>query len=197
MAKHDQFSRNPRRLQGYNYCWDGLYFITICTKGRLAYFGQVVEGEMRLSAAGTIARDRWLQIPLHHPQVSLGEFVVMPNHVHGIIGIETPVKLRTPVTPASNVESAAENSSHSVKNQLMKYLSPMSGSTSRIIGSYKSACSRQINQECNGQFRHFSEPFAWQPRFHDRIIRNQQELKHIEDYIVSNPANWAADCFYR
>lgn len=195
MGRYDRFSKHPHRLQGYDYRWEGLYFITICTKDRFPFFGQVIDGEMRLSSMGIIVRDRWFQIPDHHPQVFLGSFVVMPNHVHGILGIEISTKTPAPVASMPCIDVEADSSSHNSKNQLMANLSPKSGSISRIIGSYKSGCSRQINQEFDKQNKHYSVPFSWQPRFHDHIIRNQQELEKIEHYILTNPQNWFADKF--
>jgi len=181
MRPYDKFSKKNRRLTGYDYRLGGLYFITICTKDRLPYFGEVKEGVMELSDEGIIARDYWLEIPAHKPQVFLGEFVVMPNHVHGIIGIETA----TGNVTAGHCPAVAAGE----KNPFMTGISPKSGSISQIIGSYKSACTKMIR--CMR-----TEPFAWQDRFHDRIIRNQQELQRIEDYILANPEKWPEDKFF-
>jgi putative transposase len=199
MRPFEKFSRKPRRLVGYDYRSEGLYFVTICTQDRWPYFGEVTQGEMILSDEGIIARDYWLEIPLHHSFPFLGEFVVMPNHVHGIIGIEhlpaeggagRPVAAMhriagpPPATDANLGEiPETEPSPH------ISALSPKAKSLSRIIGSYKSACTKMIHSVS-------TEPFAWQARFHDRIIRNQQELERVEAYILSNTERWAEDEFY-
>ncbi|WP_187270226.1 transposase [Pontibacter qinzhouensis] len=183
MAHHDSFSKKNRRLQGYDYRAEGLYFITICTKDRLPYFGEVRNGLMELSDEGIIARDYWLEISDHNPQVLLGEFVVMPNHVHGIIGLE---RASLPVTMALQCKAATVETASDMKH--ISGLAPKAGSISRIIGAYKAACTRMIRSVS-------TNPFAWQNHFHDRIICNGQELQRMEAYIISNPEKWAEDKF--
>lgn len=184
MPRYNTFSKNNRRLTGYDYRSEGLYFITICTKDRLPYFGGVKNGEMELSDTGIIVRDYWLDIATYNPQAFLGEFVVMPNHVHGIIGLQTA---DATTATALRCNAATGNTD---KNQYMATISPKSGSISRIIASYKAACTKMIRSVG-------TEPFAWQSRFHDRIIRNQQELQRVEDYILSNPEHWLHDELFR
>ncbi|WP_207435564.1 transposase [Sabulibacter ruber] len=181
MPKYDTFSKKTRRLAGYDYRWEGLYFITICTKDRLPYFGEVKNGQMKLSDEGLIAHAYWLELEDHWPHVFLGEFVVMPNHVHGIIGLEEV---------AQEADSVAADGELKDSRNAMAALSPKAGSISRIIGSYKAACTNMIKSVS-------TEPFSWQPRFHDRIIRNSRELLLIENYILSNPANWQEDQFFK
>jgi putative transposase len=111
-------------LVGYDYRREGLYFITICTKHMEHFFGEVRDGEMHLSDEGIIAKQNWLAIPEHHPQASLHEFIVMPNHVHGIVEIETVLENKT---IASAIEKPAE------KNVYMAAISPKAGSMSRLI----------------------------------------------------------------
>ncbi len=197
MRQFEKFSRKPRRLVGYDYRSEGLYFVTICTQDRWPYFGEVRQGEMILSDEGIIARDYWLEIPLHHPYTFVGEFVVMPNHVHGIIGVENlpadggagrPVTAMHRIAGPAPVPDASKDP-ETEPTPHISALSPKAGSLSRIIGSYKSACTKMIHSIS-------TEPFAWQSRFHDRIIRNQQELERMEAYILSNPEKWADDEFY-
>jgi putative transposase len=188
MPRFDTFSKNARRLADYDYRWEGLYFITICTENRMPFFGEVKDSMMELSDEGQIAHDYWLDLEQHWPRVFLGEFVVMPNHVHGILGLEgiaakSPMKKEKDLAVLSTATLAAEG------KEIMATLSPKAGSISRIIGSYKAACTKMIRSVSN-------EPFGWQPRFHDRIIRGQRELIHIENYILSNPANWQEDQFF-
>ncbi|KAA3439420.1 transposase [Rufibacter hautae] len=186
MSKYDSFSKNNRRLAGYDYRWEGLYFITICTQGRQPFFGEVVNEEMVLSAEGRVVHTVWLELEQHWPRLFLGEFVVMPNHVHGIIGLEGMI------SDGSDLgnEVALTCDGATMKNEYMAALSPKAGSISRVIGFYKSVCTKMIRS-----LR--AEPFGWQPRFHDRIIRNQRELLLIENYILSNPAKWQEDKFYQ
>ncbi|WP_224995265.1 transposase [Cesiribacter sp. SM1] len=187
MGRYDKYSRNPRRLQGYDYGSEGLYFITICTKDRWPFFGEVRSGEMILSDAGVIVRDCWLQIPHYHPEVLLGEFVVMPNHVHGILELERVGPLPTSATSLCYNDATTEAAGE--KNHYMADLSSKAGSISRIVGSYKRSCTIRVKEVG-------VKDFSWQSRFHDHIIRNQQELEKIENYIVSNPAKWADDKFH-
>ncbi|MBA9076269.1 transposase [Rufibacter quisquiliarum] len=186
MAKFDMFSKSARRLKGYDYRLEGLYFITICTQDRYPYFGEVVNGEMVLSDEGQIAHDYWLDLPKHMPHLFLGDFVVMPNHVHGIVGLEGI--LRDGSTLEDN--KALPYNGITGKNEFMANLAPKAGSISHVIGFYKSICTKMIRSVS-------TEPFGWQPRFHDRIIRNQRELLLIENYILNNPSKWQEDRFYK
>ncbi|WP_205502682.1 transposase [Rufibacter psychrotolerans] len=183
MAKYDSFSKKNRRLSGYDYRWEGLYFITICTQGREPIFGEVRAGKMILSDEGQIAHEYWLEIAQLWPRVLLGEFVVMPNHVHGIIGLEGHLENQ-------QVRQESKPSEVPEKNEFMAALSPKAGSISRIINWYKGTCTKAIK-------RGSTNFFGWQPRFHDRIIRNQRELVLIENYIRDNPAKWQDDRFFK
>jgi REP element-mobilizing transposase RayT len=161
------------RLRNWDYASAGWYFVTICTQGRMCFFGEVNDHEMHLSAIGAAAFDCWQAIPSHSPpNVHLDVFVVMPNHLHGIIVIEDVEKVEdTRRQPSSN---------------LLSQISPQRGSLGAVIRSYKSAVTRWC-----GLNHHLA--FAWQPRFHDRIIRDAAELMHIRAYIDNNPANWDTD----
>ncbi|GGK65163.1 hypothetical protein GCM10011405_11500 [Rufibacter glacialis] len=118
----------------------------------------------------------------------------MPNHVHGIIGLEGEDNLKTKALSLIDGDSAlqckAATGLYNGKNESMANLSPKAGSLSRIIGSYKAACTKMIRGVS-------TMPFGWQARYHDRIIRNQRELVHIEQYILSNPTKWQEDKFYQ
>lgn len=189
MKEFEAFSKKARRLQGYDYRWAGLYFVTICTQGREPYFGDVVNGEMIVSDEGQIAFDYWLEIAQPWPHVMLGEFVVMPNHVHGIIGLENPSE-KYAILPVPGTNTKATILDGPAKNQEMAALAPKVGSLSHIIGLYKSACTKIIRSVS-------TEPFGWQPRFYDRIIRSQRELENIEQYILNNPTNWEQDQLFK
>jgi REP element-mobilizing transposase RayT len=155
------------RLPGYDYGADGWYFVTICTKNRVHYFGEIVEtrncASLQYTETGTVARDFWSQIPQHYPFVQLDAFVIMPDHIHGILHFNNPDK--TDWTP--NV------------------FGPQSQNLGAVIRSFKSSVKRHTNQN--------NIPFAWQSRFYERIIRDQEALDAIRHYIALNPAKWAAD----
>ena len=166
------------RLKGWDYRTPGYYFVTICTENREHYFGQISGGSMHLSAVGEIAAQYWREIPLHHVNGELGEFVVMPNHVHGIVLIrEYGETFRGGV---------ATLRATSLREPEKSEISPKAGSLSVIIRSYKSAVTKW--KGLNG----FNE-FAWQVRFYDRIIRDEQSFQKIRAYIFDNPVNWELD----
>ncbi|MGB0870738.1 MAG: transposase [Flavobacteriales bacterium] len=173
------------RLPHWDYRNNGMYFITICTKNRLYFFGNVKNGHVHLNEIGKLAYQYWNEIPEHFSFVKLGEFVVMPNHVHGILIVDKD--------GVSNVESLHCNDStlemvnDTLKNQHMSKISPKPGSISTIIRSYKSVVTKNA--------RKIHVEFEWQSRFYDHIIRNERSFKNISNYIVNNPKNWKEDRF--
>lgn len=162
------------RLKNWDYASPGYYFITICTQDHKPFFGQVKDDQMLLSPLGGMAETYWSEIPAHFANATLDEFIIMPNHVHGIViiqeeSVETQhaVSLQKPSTPR-------------------KFSSMQPGSLSAIIRSYKSAVTRWART--NG----YAE-FAWQRRFYDHIIRNDKSLRSTREYIRDNPLKWALD----
>jgi putative transposase len=172
-AKHN---RHSNRLKGYDYCSEGMYFVTICIKDwKSSLLGEIVEDRVRLSSVGEIVRDCWRQIPDHFGNARLDEYVIMPNHVHGVVMIEEPlVGTRHAVSPQSKI------------NHLEAFAKPVHGSLSTIMRSFKSAASRKIHEA--GHW-----PFAWQSRFYEHIIRDGKDLDRIREYIRENPLNWEID----
>jgi len=167
------------RANWWNYGDNGAYFITICTKYRVHYFGRIINHQMDLSIIGQQAWDCWLQIPGHFPFVELGAFIVMPNHIHGIIiinkkNIEIPDKRDKKGMVTDHHENAA-------KNQF--------GAQSQNIPSIVRGLKIGVTKFC----KHENLPFGWQPRYHDHIIRNAKEYERISNYILNNPAKWKED----
>ncbi len=188
----------------WDYRNNGAYFITICTKGRLHYFGKIENGIMRLNDMGKMAERYWIEIPNHFPMVELENFVIMPNHVHGILIINNPVfvvealqcntsTMEPKPTEIENIQALQCNASTAEtdieKNEQMSKISPKQGSVSTIIRSYKSVVTKNIRLNIHADFE-------WQSRFHDHIIRNNQSLERIQNYILNNPQNWDNDKFY-
>lgn len=198
MAKFkNKYRGQTTRASWWNYGWNGAYFITICTKNREHFFGEIINKEMALSHTGVIADILWYDIPRNSPFIKLGEFVVMPNHIHGIIILDYPVgavgALRaTPpqLDPPQSVRAlhATPQPSESDKNQRMADISPKPNSISTIIRSYKSAVTKHANR--------LGFENGWQARFHDHIIRDEAEYQRIANYILNNPSNWNEDKFY-
>lgn len=181
------------RAQWWDYGWNGAYFITICTQNREHFFGEIVNGEMKLSHLGVIADILWHEIPNHTKFVELGDFVVMPNHIHGILILDKPNGANengpTDVVEALHAMSLqSQTPLKSPQNDHMAQISPKSGSVSTILRSYKSAVTKYANR--------LGFENGWQSRFHDHIIRNDAEYQRISDYILNNPANWKDDKFY-
>ncbi len=171
------------RKKGYDYSQNGAYFITIVTKNRECFFGDIVNTPnlgvstttMELSETGKIAQKYWDEIPRHFPFIRLDEMVVMPNHIHGILWIDRDAV--SVETPNLGVSTTKRNPNHHPEWK--------PGTIGVILNQFKRICtikSREINPD-----------FAWQPRFHDRIIRNENELNRIRHYIRENPAKWYRD----
>jgi REP element-mobilizing transposase RayT len=198
----DKFQNKYRissaRLQHWDYGSDALYFVTICTQNREHYFGEIADGKMQLSETGKIAHLFWFEIPNHFPFVHLGEFVVMPNHVHGIIiidktGYDGDVRNDAIVKTqnfASLPPNQPQNPSNSPTNSQNRgnIFGPQSQNLASIIRGYKIGVTKFA--------RNNNIPFSWQPRFHNHIIRNHESFQRISDYIANNPVYWRDDNFY-
>ncbi|MFH5833848.1 transposase [Halalkalibaculum sp. DA384] len=184
MPKRNLPYRKSIRLKGWDYRNPGLYFVTICTKDRQHHFGEIRDGIMGLSVPGCLAWHYWRQIPSHQSNVVLDEFVVMPNHLHGIVGIEFQ-EADSKDQPVGTLHATSPQDEDEVQDE-MSSISPDAGSLSTIIRSYKSAITRWCNR--NGH-----EYFAWQSRFYDHIIRNEKALHRIRKYILNNPLRWQID----
>jgi len=199
----NKYRIDSARLKGWDYSNDGAYFITIVTKDRIKYFGNIENTQMILSDIGIIAEKCWLELPDHFPFVLLDEFVVMPDHIHGIIFINNFTHDKhgditcnksndIACYKSGNVAScrsgdvACSVSTTTNKTKInMSSIAPKQGSLSSIIRSYKSAVSKycHLNQM----------PFGWQEQFFDRIIRNENEFYKTKKYIFKNLVNWLTD----
>ena len=198
----DKFQNKYRipsaRLQHWDYRWAGAYFITICTQKRTPYFGEIADGKMQLSHIGVIADILWYQIPHHDQNVELGTFVVMPNHIHGILIINNNNNLNNANNVVETLHATSlqmdqmyqtdQTNQTDKKNEQMANISPNSNSVSAIIRSYKSAVTKHVHR--------LGFEFQWQTRFHDHIIRNDVSFQRITNYIITNPANWQDDKFF-
>ncbi len=176
--------RRSIRLRGYDYSSPGRYFVTMCVADRHARFGAVVHGRMVLSEAGRIAAECWRAIPQHFPHVTLDEWVVMPNHVHGIIAIDAPGR----VVGAKNLSPIAEDTGVVGAKNLSpmdagaKNLSPQHG-TSRTVGSIVRGFKIGVTKAVGA---------LWQRNYYEIIIRNEAALRNIRAYIRFNPQNYEA-----
>jgi REP element-mobilizing transposase RayT len=165
----DRHNRRSIRLDGYDYAQPGAYFVTVCTRDRTCLFGHVVNGEMHLNEASEIAQRCWEDIPHHFPLVELDAFVVMPNHVHGVI-----------VVPGRGTACRAPTTEQFAK--------PSVGSIPTIVRSYKSSVTRYVNLA-----RGAPGTPVWQRNYYEHVVRNEAELMAIREYILANAARWDDD----
>jgi len=161
----NKYRIDSTRLKGWDYSWPGYYFVTICTKDRANFFGAVENKKMYLSEIGKIVENEWLKTGQIRKNVKLDKFVVMPNHIHGILVIDDVE------APSRGASTAALNPHHHPEWK--------PGSLGSIINQFKSACTKKI---CK-----INPSFAWQSRFHDHIIRDETSLDNIRQYIIDNP----------
>ncbi len=179
------FCVESTRLSGYDYGRNGAYFMTICTEKRKNYFGEIIEtnridfpNEMRLNSTGEIAKKFWGEIPNFFPFVLLDEFIVMPNHIHGIIVINKPDN--KPNVETRLIASLQSNGGFAGLNNPM-----MHENVSRVIRWFKGRCSFEIHK--------INSQFPWQTRFYDHVIQNEKSLMEIREYIFRNVQNWNSD----
>lgn len=196
--------RKSIRLRGYSYAAPGVYFVTIDTQDRACLFGEIARGRMHLNAAGMVAQTAWSAIPVHFPLVRLDAFVVMPNHVHGVIvivgtGAETPDDALAPDGAdgsvsgghgdalASGRADALVGATHAspLRSPPQRAHGPPRQSVGAIVGSYKSAVSRHINQ-----LRGTRDGMVWQRNYYERIVRDYPSLQRVREYIYANPRHW-------
>jgi putative transposase len=175
--------RRSIRLKGYDYTQAGSYFITICTQSRECLFGEIANGKMGLNKFGKIARDEWLVTAELRNYIELGEWVVMPNHFHGIImivndegGMAHPGTARR--APTGMVDGGGFGKS-------------VAGSIATIVRSYKSAVTKRINE-----MRGIPGGVVWQRNYWEHIIRDEKSFAIISEYILNNAQKWEEDQLY-
>ena len=165
--------RNSLRLQEYDYGQAGVYFVTVVLKERVIMFGEIVNETVTLNNAGQIVQDVWDDLPNHYPNIELDAFIVMPDHVHGIIVIQ-----ETESVTNRNVGEIHESPLRALHRRRM--LLP------KMIGRFKTVSAKHVNllHDRSGQ------PL-WQRGFYDRIIRDDEELNAVRSYVQANPQRWA------
>ncbi|RZJ65071.1 MAG: hypothetical protein EOO45_17050 [Flavobacterium sp.] len=172
---HNKYRILPARAQWWNYASEAVYFITICTKAKAHFFGDIFDGEMQLSVIGKIVEEEWLKTFEIREDMNLemGSYIVMPNHFHAIIGI-----------------GENEYNAHIVYREDNKHnnFGPQSKNLAAIVRGFKSAVTKSA--------KFYDPTFNWQPLYHDHIIRNEESLNMIDRYIVENPMKWSQDKFH-
>ena len=210
--------RRSIRLKGYDYSQEGIYFVTICIQDRKCLFGEITDGEMLLSALGTIAYREWMQTPEIRKNVELDAFVVMPNHIHGIIIINYTTEsiskgeMLSPddhskgemLSPNDHSKGEMLSPNDHRKGEMLspndhckgvcdtprpwKRLQSPSQTIGAIVRGYKSSVTKKINELLNT-----SGFVVWQRNYWEHIIRDDRSFNAISKYIINNPQKWDAD----
>ncbi|WBO85919.1 transposase [Hymenobacter yonginensis] len=167
---HDRYRVASARLRGYDYGQNGAYFVTICTQHRTRFFGDIIvpnhdwdQASLDLTPVATLVLDGWQQIPARFPFVTLDAFVLMPDHLHGLLFFDKP----TEPTPSLHYENR---------------FAPQRDNLAAVLRGFKAGTTAQA--------RRAGLPLAWQPRFYDRVVRSPEELDKIRHYILTNPTRW-------
>lgn len=160
------YNRKRNRLFNFDYKQQESYFVTICVDKRKPFFGDIQKDEMILNKHGNIIMNQWLWLQKQYGYLILDEFIIMPDHLHGILGI-------------SNVLPNEKVTGHDLSLQNIKIKS-----LSQLIGAFKTTSSKKLHQQGLAEFK-------WQRSFYERIIRNEKELEKIREYIFYNPLSWS------
>lgn len=199
--------RHSLRLKHYDYTKEGAYFITICTHNNQNIFGTIehrgLPNSIVLNKYGEIAKQEWLNTEIVRSNILLGEYIIMPNHIHSIIYITDSIHASHPVCAGNSGDMRSMKSAGSMRckgnpsapctgdpvgrPQKMPLL--RSNSIGSIIGQYKSIVTKNIR--INGLIG-----FRWHTNYYEYVIRNNKDLQKIQDYILNNPLRWELDCYY-
>jgi len=156
--------RKDLRLKGYDYAQEGAYFITLCTWGRECLFGDIVNDDMQLNEIGSMVHREWMRTAIIRPNVTLDLFMIMPNHIHGIIILNVGATRRVAPTPNG----------------------PKPGSVGAIVGQFKSLSTKHIRAM-------WPNKQIWQRNYYEHVIRDDMDLNRVREYIINNPKQWTMD----
>ncbi len=171
----DKHHRRSIRLPGYDYSRSGAYFVTICAQDRACLFGDIADGVMRLNDAGRVVADSWQWLESQYDYVELDEFVIMPNHVHGVIVIVGAGLPRPYIASGAETKTGAETA-------------PLRATLGRMVAYFKYQSTKHINI-----MRGTPGMPVWQRNYYEHIVRNDDELNRIREYIANNPKQWEID----
>ncbi len=181
MYNPDQHHRRSIRLKGYDYTQPGAYFVTVCTHRWIPIFGEIIAGEMKTNPSSLVVKKEWLRAAQIRSSVQLDEFIVMPNHVHGIIMI------------MDGMDTAKTNGRDTARRipTVERFGKPVSGSLPTIVRAFKSAVTKRINI-----LRSTPGRPVWQGNYFEHIIRNERSLNRIREYIHYNPQRVHSDQYH-
>ena len=178
----DKHHRRSIRVKGYDYSQAGAYFITICTKNRESLFGEIIDNEIVLNDIGRLIQLSWFDLPNHYAHIELDEFVAMPNHIHGIIFFSHPLTIESDVVGAGLKPAPTRIvDSRPISKTKRQPLS-------EIVRAFKTFSARRINA-----YRNTAGSPVWQRNYYEHIIRNEDDLNRIRQYIIDNPRDWDRD----
>jgi putative transposase len=166
MSHHSRFNRGSHRIPGYDYTQPGAYFITICSYHRMHIFGQIKEGTFMPSPAGQIVEEEWFRSEQIREEIKMDAFVLMPNHLHGIVWITKEFQ-----------------KSEGAHGHAILWMEPRS--IGSFVAGFKSVATCRINQISNSP----GDP-VWQHNYHEWVIRSPKHLDHVRRYILQNPGQW-------
>lgn len=192
--------RRSIRLADYDYAQVGAYFVTICAATRRSIFGRGKDGAIMLNPIGQIVRDTWLSLPEHHPHVALDAFVVMPDHVHGIIVFADVPPIGRPAIDEDGDGGNGGDAVGAQRSAPLHHAAPVTragsaahaappkmapGSLGVIVRAFKSAATRAVNIH-----RNTPAALVWQRNYYEHIVRGNADMDRIRRYIENNPARW-------
>ena len=180
--------RRSIRLKGYDYSSVGAYYVTIVVQGRECLFGEIIDGEMYLNEYGEIVQKLWNEIPIHFPNVEVGAFGIMPNHVHGIIFITTKRRgearsVSPRDNPNNNIQDAYVEGTNNQDGETPPLRHPTLG---QIVAYFKYQSTKAMNRiETDKAITKF-----WQRNYYEHIIRDEKDFQNKTNYIEANPSLW-------
>ncbi len=167
-----EHNRKSLRLKGYDYSSAGAYFVTICTQNKENKFGAIVNGDMQLNEFGYIVQESWIWLPKQYEYLELDEWAIMPNHFHGILKINEFGRggsLTAPTCDISHIKSLGS-----------------------LVGGFKTVAAKRVNE-----LRHMPSSVVWQRNYYEHVIRNEDDLHRIREYVVNNSLKWENDEYYK
>ena len=175
--------RKSMRLREYDYSLPGAYFITIVTQSRLCLFGEVTDGKVRPNEAGEMIQQNWEELPHRFPSIEIDAFVVMPNHIHGIVIAQKPV--------GASLVGARVGKNQGIEPEIATSMS--APSLGDVVGAYKSLTTVEYGRGVNAYGWWRFPGRLWQRNYYEHAIRNEQEMDRAREYIVNNPIEWGMD----
>lgn len=197
-------NRRSIRIKDYDYSQEGAYFVTICTQNGLLLFGEIVDDKIKLNNAGNMINHWWQELPQKFTNIELDEYIIMPNHMHGIIIINN----RDMITQNENSDSVgtddnsgsvgatlvvAQNTSRGDKIGYKRAGTRPAPTIGDIIGAFKSLSTNEYIRGVKSGIYTIFDRSVWQRNYYEHVIRNEKDLYRIQSYISNNPINWKSD----